>query len=818
MLDDLRFALRLLAKDKSFTITALLTLAVCVGANTAMFGIVRSVLMKPLPFSGSERMVLLYNSYPNAGAPRVGTAVPDYFDRQSAVPALDQQGIFRNEGMTFGDANGAERLSTFRATPSFFRMVGAQPIRGRLFTEDEGEPGKENKVLLSYGFWQRKFGGDGSAVSRQIRLNGATLEIVGVLPKDFNFLQNDIDLFTPAAFAPADKSDERRHSNNWQMVGRLKTGATIDLVRQQVEALNAHNDERFPELHQILKDARFHTVVVSLQDDVVRDVKASLYLLWGGVVLVLVIGCVNIANLVIVRSSGRSREMATRHAIGGDLGRLSRQLITETTVLSVIGGGLGILLGWWTLRSVSVLKLDNLPRGYEIGLDAMTVGVILVLTVVVGLLLGLAPAFRLRRMNLNVDLREETRGGTSSRRAHLLRSALATMQVAFALALLIGAGLLLASFRAVMRLDVGFQPQNVETAAISLPVDPYKETAAVVGFQERALAAIRALPDVQAAGLTSLVPFSGNVSNNVVLGEGHVMKPGESLLAPSTAFISSGYFEAMGVRLIGGRFLDDRDTATATKTAVIDDRLARLFWPGQDAVGRRLYQPTDRKDITKITPETQFITVVGVIKEMQLLDPRGDFTPVGTVFYPSAQNSVRGLALTVKTRAPSATIRSSLRQVIAQIDPQLPVYRPRSMEEWIDRALIGRRVPMLIAMAFGIVALFLAAIGIYGVLAYGVVQRRRELGVRMALGGTAMNIFSVVLSSGLKIIGVGIGAGLVLSYFVGQVVKSELFNVTPMNPVVLVLVTLALSVVALLASVVPAWRASKIDPIVVLSR
>ncbi len=816
MLQDLRFALRLLVRDRTFTITALLTLAVCIGANTAMLSVVRSVLLEPLPFRDAARIVLLYNSYPNAGAPRVGAAVPDYYDRQTSVPALDQQALFRNEGMTLGDESGAERLTSLRATPSFFRMLGAAPAQGRIFNEAEGEPGKDRVVLLSYGFWQRKFGltpvGD-----RKIRLNGAEYQVVGVLSRDFTFLQNDIDVFVPASFRPDDKGDNRRHNNNWQMLGHVGAGATIDQVRHEVDALNAGNDQRFPEFKKILKDAGFRTVVVFLQDDVVRDVKSALYLLWGGVLFVLVIGCVNLANLVVVRASGRTRELATRHAIGADLGRLARQLLTETAVLAVTGGGLGVLVGWWALKSAKALHLDQLPRGYEIALDPVTVASIVGLTLLVGVVLGLAPIAKLRRMNLNVELREEGRGGTAGRRANLIRSGLAMAQVAIALVVLAGAGLLFASFRAVMRADLGFRPARVATVTVSLPGTTYKDGPALVGFEQRALDAVRALPQVEAAGGTTLVPFSGNVTNSVILAEGHVMKPGESLLAPSFGTVTAGYFESMGVVLQGGRFFDRRDTRDSPKVVVIDDRLANVFWPGRDAVGRRLYFPDDRSDLTKITPKTVFLTVVGVIREMQMLDPRGDITPVGTVYFPYEQNTSNTFTLTIRTRT-DVGMTNSVRHALATIDPQVPVYRPRTMTEWIDQALVGRRVPMLIAIAFAVVALFLCAVGVYGVLAYGVAQRRRELGVRLALGGTSGRIFGLVLARGLRIVAAGVLGGLVGTFFVGQVMRSQLVNITPTNPFVLLLVTLTLAGVALVATLVPAWRASRIDPIVVLSR
>jgi predicted permease len=817
MLNDLRYALRLLLKDRSFTITALLTLIVCIAANTSMFSIVRSVLMKPLPFPESERIVFLYNSYPAAGAPRVGNAVPDYFDRQTAVPALDILALFQSGTATYGDANGAEQLNVLRATPSFFRLVQVKTAAGRVFTDEEGEIGKESKALLSYGRWQRKFGGSPATVGQKIRLSGTTYDVVGVLPQSFTFLRNDIDVFLPAAFSPEQKN-QGRHSNNFQMVGRLRAGATIDQVRQQVDALNAHNDVQFPEFRQILKDARFHTVAVFLGDDVVRDVKAVLYLLWGGVGFVLLIGCVNIANLIIVRSAGRTQELATRHAIGGDMGRLARQLFTETTLLAVVSGVMGVVLGWWALRWIATLNLDQLPRGYEIGLDWVSMTVIGLITLGVGALLGVAPVVRLRHMNLNVELREESRGGTASKRANFIRAALATSQVALALMLLVGAGLLLASFRAVMKLDLGFNPENVMTAQVSLPSATYKDPPALITFEQRALRAIRAIPGVEAAGTTSTVPFSGNINNSVIMAEGYTMKPGESLLAPSNANINPGYFEAMHVQLLGGRFIDARDTQKAPLAVMIDDRLARKFWPGQDAVGRRLYRPSDSKDLTKITPDTQFLNVVGVIREMRMLDPRPDVTPVGTVYFPWEQNPGRGPTLVVKTRTASPGLMNAIRREIAAIDPQLPVFRDRSMQQWIDLQLAGRRLPMYIAMAFGVVALFLSVVGIYGVLAYSVAQRRRELGVRMALGGSSRHVFGIVLTNGLKILGVGLVAGLAGSFGVNQLVKSAVFDVAPVNLAVLAMVTIALSAVALIATMIPAWRASRINPIVVLSK
>ncbi len=816
MLADLRFALRLLWKDRTFAATSLLTLAITIGANTAIFSIVRSVLLKPLPVPDSERIVFIYNSYPNAGAPRAEAAVPDYFDRLRDVTAFDEQAVYRRQDMTLGATEGAQRIRAVRATPSFFRLVHAVPLQGQLFTESDGEEGQERKVLLSHDFWRRQLGGDPGAVGRDLRLNGVNYTIKGVLPPRFKFLWQEIDVWVPAAFTAREKSDDSRHSNNWQMIGRLKPGADVSLVQQQVDAINARNDERFPQFHQILKDAGYHSVAVRLQDDVVREIRPVLYLLWGGVLFVLLLGCVNIANLVMVRSSVRSREIATRSAIGASRGRLARQVFTETTLLAVLGGTLGVLFGWWGLRSITALRLEELPRGHEIALDPVAVVVVLALALVVGLVIGLLPIARLMRLNVNVALREEARGGTTSRGASLVRRALATAQVAIAFVLLIGAGLMFASFRAAMGIDPGFEPRNVVTAVVSLPQSAYKDETALAAFSDRLLSSLRAEPGVEGAGLTSIIPFGGDYSSSVILAEGYQMKPGESLISPMQAIVSDGYFETMKVPLVRGRYFASSDTAAATRVVIVDERLARKFWPDRDPIGRRMYLPENAKDVLAITPETKFLNVVGVVKEIQVLPPGSGVEPVGTYYFPFSQSPERGFVVAVKTAVDPESITNVVRKHVSRIDPELPVYGVRTMAARFDEALIARRIPMLIAVAFGAVALFLSAIGIYGVLAYGVTQRRREIGIRMALGSTRSNVFGLVLADGAKILGIGLALGLGGAYFVGKAMEKQLFQVAPSDPWVLIGVIVTLSAIALIAVAIPARRASRVNPTVAL--
>jgi predicted permease len=776
------------------------------------------VLLRPLPLPASERVVLLHNSYPNAGAVRSSTGVPDYFDRRREMTVFEEQALYRREGVTLTGSRDAERLATVRATPSFYRLTGARPIHGRLFTDAEGEVGQEQKVLLGEGLWRRELGGRADAIGTSIRLNGQPYEVVGVVPASFRFIWSDIDLWLPAAFTPEQTSDAQRHSNNWQMIARLRPGATIDQAQRELDALNARNDERFPQFRQILRDAGFGSFVVGFQQDLVREIRPVLYLLWGGVLFVLLIGCVNIANLVLVRSTGRAREMATRHAVGADRGRLVRQLLTETTVLALAGGVAGLALGSWTLRSLSALQIEHLPRGFEVSLDPVGVAVVLGLALAVGLLLGLVPVARYARMNVGAALREEGRSGTIGRHTSLARRALATAQVAIAFVLLVGAGLLFASFRAVLASDTGFSPAGVVTAGVTLPPVTYPDAPALTSFAERWLAAVRALPGVEHAAAADLLPMSGGWNDSVILAEGYVMQPGESLISPVSTVASDGYFEAMEIPLVRGRTFDARDTADSPRVAVVDERLAAKFWPGQDPIGRRLYLPSSPDDLLKVGPDTVFITVVGVVSDVQIVPAGSGVTPVGAYYFPLAQAARRGLTLVVRAGSDehAEALVPAIRRTLAAIDPELPLYDPALMQQRVDSSLVPRRLPMLLAVAFASVALFLSAIGIYGVLAYGVAERRREIGIRMALGSTAREVFGLVLADGVRIVVVGLTIGLAGAFGLGRVMGRLLYGVAPMDPGVIAAVALILTLIALQAVLIPARRAARVNPAVAL--
>ncbi len=818
MSSDLRLGVRMLWKDKSFTVTAALTLALCIGANTALFSVVHNVLLRPLAVPESDRILLTSNSYPKAGAEGLGySGVPDYYDRLRDVSAFEEQALLNSRSQTI-DQNGAPtRVRVMQATPSFFRLVRVPPMLGRIFTEAEGEVGQEKKAILSYAAWQAAFGGGPQVVGRDLRIDGQPYTIVGVMPRTFSFIEPDTMVWVPAAFTPEQKSDQQRHSNNWMNLGRLKPGATLQQAQAQVDALNAANLKRFPQYAELLTNAGFHSPVVRLQDFLVRDVRPILYLMWGGALFVLLIGAVNVANLVLVRSRARIKELATRLALGAGRGRVARQLVTESVVLTMVAAAAGIAVGYAGLQLLGTLNIQDLPRGGEIRLDAVVVAYTLALSAVIGLALGLIPVAAVLPANLTTVLREEGRTGTSARGARTLRRALVVAQVAFAFVLLIGAGLLFASFRRVLAVDPGFRPDGVLTASVTLPRSRYPDSKALVAFHNEALRRLRALPGVAVAGATDWIPLSGSNNDSVILAEGYQMKPGESVISPAAADVTPGYFEAMGVTLVRGRFFDARDSADGPKAIMVDEKLARRFWPDQDPIGRRMYRPTDLNNLIAITDKTVFYTVVGVVRDIKMHDLAEGSKSVGTYFYPMDQDASRLLTFALKTSGDPAALTASVRGVLTQLDRELPVFDVQTMEQRLDRSLMSRRSPVLLSLTFGVVALLLSAIGIYGVLAYLVTQRTKEIGISIALGSSARAIFELVLREGLLLIAVGFAAGAVGAVALRRTLESQLFGVSATDPVVLGVVTTLLLLTAALACVLPARRATRIDPIVALS-
>ena len=819
LLQDIKFGLRLLWKQKGFALTTILTLAACIGANATIFSVVNAVLLRSLPFPEAERLVTINNSYPGAGVERASNGVPDYFDRKRDVDAFEELALYRSRGMTIGQEGRPERVTGFEMTPSLFRVLRAQPFRGRLLNESDGVEGQARQIVISYALWQRIFAGRDDAVGKELRVQGAPYTIVGVLPREFVFMTAEAVVWLPLSFTAEDKSDGRRHSNSYQMLGRLKPGRSVEQAQQQIDALNARNMERFPQFKQILTNAGFRTRAFATQADLVRDVRATLYLLWGGVAFVLLIGCVNLTNLMLVRSSARMKELATRTALGAGRARLARQLLTETIMLTVVGGALGLGVAWGALQLLLAGPLADIPRAAEIGLDGQVIAFTIALAFAVGFGISLIPIVLMQRMNLNLAIREEGRSGTAGRGARFVRRALVASQVAFAFMLLIAAGLLLASFQKVLRVDPGFETANLLTGEVNMPASRYKDPE-LRSLVARAVERMRTVPGVVNAGATSTIPYGGPDSDSVIMAEGYVMKPGESLISPAAITATPGYFEALKLPLLSGRFFNDSDTDASPKVIIIDDQLANRFWPGQSPIGRRMWQPNEVAELSNGPgPKSRFYQIVGVVRRVSLSGPgsSADDQRVGAYYFPFNQAPDSRMTFAVRTSVDPKSVVSAIRREVAALDPELPFYSVRTMPEIMAQSMTSRRTPTMLAVAFGVVALFLATIGIYGVLAYQVTQRKREMGIRLALGSEASGIFSLILREGATLLVIGFVAGLAGAFALRGTISAQLYDVQPMDPLVVAIMATILALVGLLACAIPARRAAKIDPLIALT-
>jgi predicted permease len=815
-LRDLRLAVRVLWKDRGFTATAIVTLTMCLGGHAAIVAGVNAVLLHPLRTAEPDRVLLMANQYPLVETRR-GTlsAPPDYEDRLRHVTVFEEQALYNYSGATFEIGGVPTRSLGIVATPSLFRLLRVVPAHGRIFTDSEGTAGNDERIVLSDGLWRDLYGGDPAILGRTLRVNGRDFTIVGILPPGFSFGGPDIRFWIPLALTARQRSDEARHSNGWTSIGRLKPGATVAQAEAQLKALDGVNLERTsPQLKPILINTGFYSSAEPLQNVLVRSVEGPLYVLWGAALAVLVVGLGNLANLALARSRTRLSELGTRLALGAGRFDVVRQQLGEGLLIGVSAAAAGLVLGAWML---SALRMRELVTTSTIQIDATVASVTVGLGVLGGILIGLVSASPLYTMKLGTMLHTASRSGTQGRAVRATRRTLVVVQMACSFMLLVGAGLLWVSVRNLLSIDPGFTTENVITGGVSLPRPRYAGDEDARSFVNRSLESIRRLPGVAAAGATTIVPLRGNYQSGILLAEGYVPKPGEPATSGTRAIVTPGYFEALGTRLVRGRYFDQRDDVPTSRAVIVDERLAHRFWPAADAVGRRIFRPDNPTELANMNEHTRWLTVVGVVRNAQLRGPLADDSSSGTFYLPYSVTAPRDFGFVIRTTGEPTGIVRDVRAALAQLDREIPLFDIRTIAERTDLALMSRTNTMHLATLFAAVAVCLSAIGLYGVLAYLVTLRAREIGIRLAVGSAPRAIVGLVLREGLGLAAGGTVLGVLGSLALGRALASQLYGISPSDPWVMLLMTATLCTVAALACIVPARRAARVDVTRILS-
>lgn len=800
-----RFLPRSLRRDRALAVLAILTLGLGIGANTAIFSVVHAVLLAPLPYPDADRLVQVWNTYPMMNLPQASVSVPDYFDRREGVEAFEESALYFYESLNLtGEAAGGppERVIAVRATASLFPLLAARAERGRVFGEEEDRPGNEEVVVLAHGLWRRAFGADLGVVGRDVRLDGVPHRVLGVMPEGFAFPNPRVDLWKPFAPTPEQRSDDSRGREFSSMVARLAPGATLEQAQVQIDAIHRANRERFPEAREFWEAAGFGGLVVDLREDRYGDLEPMLLLIQGVVALVLLIACFNVANLLLARLSTRHKELAVRTALGAGPGRLARQLLAESLGLALAGGAAGVALGLAGVKLVSWLGLESALRGLEVGLDGPVLLFTLGLAVGTGVLFGLFPVVSVLRSDPAGTLKEEGRGQGGGRRAARVRQGLVVVEVALALVLLAGAGLLVRTIAALAAEDPGFVTDNVLLAQVELPDSKYAEPHEIAAFYDRTLERVRTLPGVEAAGAISAAPFSGSSSSGSYSIEAYTPAQGESAPHSLIRVVDEGYFKTMGIDLLRGRGFDSRDTAETPVVAVVDRLLVEKYFPDADPLAGRLRRGGE---------DSPWIPIVGVVEPVKIRDLEREIVKE-TIYVHYRQMPDTRMTFAIRTRRDPETLTGPLRQAVLAVDPDLPVYGVTTMERQIRESLVTRRVSMVLLVAFAALAVVLAAIGVYGVLAFSVTQRRREIGTRMALGAGPGDVLRLVVGQGLGMTALGVAVGLVGAILLGRFASALLFGVAPRDPATLAAVTAGLLAVATLACFRPARRAAAVDP------
>ncbi len=814
MLQDLRLAFRSLINTPGFTAVAVITVALAIGANTTVFSLVNALLLRPLPYKNPQELVLLWEKFSAQGLDQIPVSAPEYLDYEKELKSLEIAGFdYVDLNLTAGEM--PERIAGAVVTPSVFPVLGVEPIRGRAFTKSEFGEGNDNVVVVSERLWKRRFNSDPEFVGKQLSLNGRSFTVIGIMSEGFQFplplfnvqggtFGQQVDIWKPIAFSKNDL--ESRGSRSYGIVGRLKPGVSLSQAQAEVDTVIASWLPRFPDNYE--PATRFGGTLYKFHDQVVGGMRTALVILLGAIALVLLIACANLTTMLLARAGAREREFAIRVALGAGPARLLRQMLTESVLLALIGGLAGVLLAIWGLDLLRALGSHTVPRIAEANLDLRVLLVTLVASIVTGILFGLVPALASAKPELTEALKEGGRGSTTGTRRNRVRNALVISEVALALVLLVGAGLLLKSFARLQNVDPGFDPRNVLSMEVSLPLAKYPRGKPVTDFYSEIIRRVQTLPGVEAAALTSILPLSGTNSDSSFAIEGR--DPTQEKVYPDEEIrsVTENYFKVLKVPLVQGRFFDERDTADAPQVVIVNQSFARKWFPNQEAVGKKITFSDPRK------PDPKWITIVGLVGDMR---HRGlDVEAKPEYYLPHPQNPYRGMILAVRSKQDPRSLAESIRREIRRLDPELPAANVRTLENVAADSIAPRRLSVVLIGVFAAVALVLASVGIYGVMSFLVVQRTHEIGVRMALGAQRADVLRLVVGHGMRLVLIGSVLGLVMALLSTRALSAMLYRVGAFDLTTFAGVTIALALVALLASYIPALRATRADPMIAL--
>ncbi len=816
-MNDLKFALRQLRKSPGFTIIAVLTLALGIGANTAIFSVVNAVLLKPLPFPQPQQLLAVGSTNTHDGAPRdqLGSlSYPDYFDLRKQNRTLSSISNYREEAVTYTGSAGAESTYGVKSSADFFDTLGIKPVLGRAFVSaDEqagGGPGGF-KVILGYDFWQKHYGGDKKVLGRQIELDRRPYTVIGVMPARFQYpiSTDQVDVyvtFAEDATAPGGGKPvtEERGSHSLQGIARLKPGVTPAQAGADLSAIAANLAKQYPDTNSY-----FGVAVKPLRDDLIGDVRPALYILFGAVLCVLLIANANVANLLLARASVRGKEIALRAALGASRSRIVRQLLTESLLLSLLGGLLGLLIAEWGTSALIKVVPENIPRIGDIQLDAAVLAFTLLVSLATGVIFGLVPAWQASHVDLNSSLKSGMRTGSDTGHKGRLRNSLVMAEVALALVLLVCAGLLIQSFARLGHVQTGLRPERLLTARIGLPDSAYPKNENITTFFQQVMPKIRALPGVESASTIMPLPLSSSAMATDFDDVEHSLPEGQRPAAP-VRITGLDYFKTVGVPLLRGRVFDEHDTIKSAPVVIVNEFFANKFFPGQNAVGKRItpgFSAGEEKPLVR-----EIVGVVGNVKHRSL---RAEDTP--EMYLPDTQIPFNIMSLVVRTRVDNpASLTNAIKAQMATIDPDLPLTSVKVFDDYIARSLARPRFNALLLSIFAATALVLTAIGIYGVMAYSVAQRTNEIGIRIALGAAKSSIFRLIVGQAMTLVAISVVVGVVGAFAATRLLNSLLFGVGAADPLTFGAIVLLISGVAFLAAWLPARRAAQVDPIVAL--